>query len=386
MNYSSIFVAAGLSLTLAMPTSLLAADDTDTDEEFKKRVELSKMLKEMRLIRREMPIPPPAGLFGIYHLPEKGQFVAGINFQHHEFSGLLEGSNSVSSAEAVATAPNIFFGDPMQPPTLRIVPKSAKADVAFPFINYTVDEKFSLVALAPLIRKRTILETFNGPGTTSLGTTKVGSDGLGDIKFGFLYTPFKAYDEKGIRKHNLIIDVILSAPTGSIDEEDKILTPMNVMQETRLPYGMQLGSGTWDTLLGVAYWGKEGRWGWGAQYLATLPLESENSEGWRYGDKHEGTGWVSYEWQPTLASSLRLRHEYQDEIHGIDPKIYGPGLGANPGNYGGTRTELLVGINWMYQTARNIGLELSIPVAQDRNGFQLEHDYSLMISWRNAIF
>lgn len=386
MKYNSFLLTAGITLSLAVSTHVLGADDSDADEAYKKRVELSTMLKEMRAVRREMPIPPPAGLFGIYHLPEKGQFVTGINFQHHEFNGLLEGSDSVSSAEAVATAPNIFFGAPMQPPTLRIVPKSAKADVAFPFINYTVDERFSLVALAPLIRKRTKLETFNPPGTTSLGTTTVKSDGLGDIKFGLLYTPFKSYNDKGIRKHNLILDAVLSAPTGSIDEEDKILNPMNIKMNTRLPYGMQLGSGTWDTLLGIAYWGKEGKWGWGAQYLATLPLESENSEGWRYGDKHEGTGWVSYEWLPTLASSLRIRHEYQDEIQGMDPKIFGPGLGANPGNYGGTRTELMVGINWMYQPARNLSLEFSKPISQDRNGFQPDHDYSLMISWRNAIF
>ena len=155
---------------------------------------------------------------------------------------------------------------------------------------------------------------------------------------------------------------------------------------TQLTYGMPLGSGPWDTLLGLAYWGKEGKWGRGAQYLATLSLVSENSEGWRYGDKHEGTGWVSYEWQPTLASSIRLRHEYQDEIQGMDSKIFGPGLGANPGNYGGTRTELMIGINWMYKPARNLSLEFSKSVNQDRNGFQPDHDYSLMISWRNAIF
>ncbi|MEW8052910.1 MAG: hypothetical protein AB2792_09380 [Candidatus Thiodiazotropha sp.] len=386
MKYCSVITIASIILSLAMPSYVLAINDIEADEAYKKRVELSNMLKKMRAVRREMPIPPPAGLFGIYHLPEKGQFVAGINLQHHEFNGLLKGSDSVSTAEAVATAPNIFFGAPMQPPTLRIVPKRAKADVAFPFINYTMDARYSLVALAPLIRKRTELETFNAPGTTSLGTTTVGTDGLGDIKFGLLYSPFKAYDEKGIRKHNLIIDTVLSAPTGSIDEEDKILNPMNAMVKTRLPYGMQLGSGTWDALLGLAYWGKEGKWGWGLQYLATLPLESENSEGWRYGDKYEATGWVSYEWKPTLASSVRLRHEYQDEIHGMDPNIFGPGLGANPDNYGGTRTELMIGVNWMYKSARNLSLEFAKPIDQDRNGYQPDHDYSLMISWRNAIF
>lgn len=384
MNYSSILTTASIALALILPSISFAADDSD--EAYAKRAALSKKIKQMREIRREMPVPPPSGLFGIYHLPEKGQFVAGINFQNHKFSGLIEGSDSVSAETVVKTAPNIFFGAPMQPPTLRVVPQSAEANIIFPFINYTVHENFSLVALAPLISKKTVLETFNGPGTASLGTTTVKADGLGDIKFGFLYTPLKVHDDKGVRTHNVILDVVLSAPTGSIDEEDKILTPANTMMNTRLPYGMQLGSGTWDTLLGVAYWGKSDKWGWGAQYLATIPLESENSEGWSYGDKHEGTGWVSYEWKPQLASSLRLRHEYQNEIEGMDSKIYGPGLGANPDNYGGTITEFMIGTNWMYKPARNLSLELSKPIAQDRNGVQLEKDYSIMISWRNAIF
>jgi len=66
--------------------------------------------------------------------------------------------------------------------------------------------------------------------------------------------------------------------------------------------------------------------------------------------------------------------------------IYGPGLGANPANYSGTKTELIAGINWMYKPGRNISLEFSVPVSQDRNGHQLEQDYSLMISWRNVFF
>ena len=271
----------------------------------------------------------------------------------------------------------------MQPPTLRVVPKSAEANVIFPFVNYAISDQIALVALAPLIKKKTVLETFAGGNPTmSLGTNTVTTSGLGDIKFGAL---FKVYNSAG-NKHNVIIDAVLNAPTGSIKEEDTNLTPMNTLVKTRLAYGMQLGSGTWDALVGVAYWGMDKKWGWGAQYLATIPLESENSEGWRYGDKHEGTAWLSYAWEPTFNGSVRLRMEQQGRIKGIDPKIYGPGLGANTDNYGGTRTELALGANWMYSPAHNISLEYAKPVAQDRNGVQAEHDQSIMISWRNAFF
>ncbi|QKQ25935.1 hypothetical protein [Candidatus Reidiella endopervernicosa] len=95
---------------------------------------------------------------------------------------------------------------------------------------------------------------------------------------------------------------------------------------------------------------------------------------------------MSYEWNPDLATSIRLRGESQDEINGIDPNIYGPGLGANPDNYGGTRTELGVGINWMPVLANNLSVELLLPLNQDRNGVQAEHEFSVAVSWRKGFF
>ena len=376
-------LSASLALACIMPTIALAVDDQGGSSTLEQRRALSNRIKQLRALRKKLPIPVPSGLFGIYAFPERGQGVAGINYQHHEFDGLIEGNDSVSAETVVTTAPNRFFGNPMQPPTLRVVPKSAQADVIFPFANFAINDRFALVALAPLIRKKTVLETFAGPvGTTSLGTNTVTSEGLGDIKFG---TIFKAYNSDDYN-HNVLIDAVLSAPTGSITKEDYNLTPMNTKEKTRLAYGMQLGSGTWDALLGVVYWGKQNQWGWGAQYLATIPLESENSEGWRFGDKHEGTAWVSYEWQPDLVTSLRLRGETQDEIHGIDPKIYGPGLGANPDNYGGERVEIGFGINWMPAVANNLSLEVLVPIHQDRNGVQAEHEFSVALSWRTGFF
>ncbi|MCM8857854.1 MAG: hypothetical protein LC541_15935 [Candidatus Thiodiazotropha sp.] len=267
-------LSTSLALACIIPSYALAVgDDQDSSSTLEQRRALSNRIKQLRALRKKLPIPVPSGLFGIYAFPEKGQGVAGINYQHHEFDGLIQGSKSVSAETVVTSAPNRFFGNPMQPPTLRVVPESARADVIFPFANFAINDHFALVALAPLIRKETVLETFSGGGgINSLGTNTVTTKGLGDIKFG---TIFKAYnsDDYG---HNMLFDAVLSAPTGSITEEDYNLTPMNTKVKTRLAYGMQLGSGTWDAVVGVVYWGKQKQWGWGAQYLATIPLESEN--------------------------------------------------------------------------------------------------------------
>ncbi len=388
MKISKTLLAAGCVVGLALPAAAPAgAEDAAAQDremsDFEKRRALAQRIRKLRELRRRLPHPVPSGLFGIYAFPEPGQGVMGINAQHHEFDGLIMGSDSVSAETVVTTVPNRFFGDPMQPPTLRVVPTHAEADVIFPFANFAVNERFALVGLIPLVRKKTTLETFAGPaGTTSLGTNTVEAQGLGDIKFG---TIIKAWHSEDYH-HNILIDLGLSAPTGSIKEEDVQLTPMNTRVKARLAYGMQLGTGTWDGFFGLVYWGKEKNWGWGAQYLATIPLESENSEGWRYGDKHELSAWLSYSWNPDWVASVRIRGETQDEIHGMDPQIYGPGLGADPDNYGGQRVEVGFGLNWMPIPANNVSLELLLPVHQDRNGVQAEHDFSLAFSWRHGFF
>jgi len=371
-----------IPLASALPQQVVAESDDGTGRStYEQRLALSKQIKELRKTRKQLPVPVPSGLFGIFKFPEPGQGAVGVNVQHHAFNGLIQGTDSVSAEEVVTTVPNRFFGDPGQPPTLRVVPREASADVLYPFANFALSDRFALVALAPMLRKRTVLETFaGGVGTNSLGTTTVESKGLGDIKFGTLVKAFSSDDNQ----HNIIVDAVLSAPTGSITQEDYKLTPANTLVKARLAYGMQLGSGTWDGLFGLAYWGKQDAWGWGAQYLATIPLESENSEGWRYGDKHEGTAWISYNWSADLVTSMRLRAETQDQIHGIDPAIYGPGLGGDPDNYGGERVELGLGVNWMPVPANNISLEVLLPIHQDRNGVQSEHDFSLAFSWRTV--
>jgi len=235
MKSGKVLLLSSLVLALASPVYAqpVEEDEDKKDEmsEFEKRRALSERIKKLRKLRQKLPHPVPSGLFGIYAFPEKGQGVAGINYQHHEFEGLIQGSNSVSPETVVTTVSNRFFGNPMQPPTLRVVPRKAKADVIFPYANFTINDKFSLVGLVPLIRKETVLETYAGSaGTNSLGTTTVTSEGLGDIKVGTIY---KAYNSEGFR-HNFLIDAVVSIPTGSITEEDYNLTPMNTKVKTRL--------------------------------------------------------------------------------------------------------------------------------------------------------
>lgn len=112
------------------------------------------------------------------------------------------------------------------------MPKSAKADVMYPFANFAINDKVAVVVLVPLIRKETVLETFNPMGTASIGTNTVTSEGLGDIKFGAIFRAYNGEDNV----HNVVIDAVLSAPTGSITEEDmQLRLPLERRQKHTWP-------------------------------------------------------------------------------------------------------------------------------------------------------
>ena len=96
-NKNTFLLIAGLSLSFALPTYSFAAETETTEEDaYATRLALANEIKKYRAMRKELPIPPPAGLFGVYAFPEEGQYVVGLNMQQFKFSGMLQGSDSIS--------------------------------------------------------------------------------------------------------------------------------------------------------------------------------------------------------------------------------------------------------------------------------------------------
>ncbi len=180
--------------------------------------------------------------------------------------------------------------------------------------------------------------------------------------------------------HQVHVNAGLSLPTGSIDEEDDILTPTGERPTQRLPYPMQLGSGTFDLMPEITYKGRSGDIGWGAQYLATIRL-GDNDEDYSLGDIHQITGWGSYSWNPAVSASLRLTARTIARVDGIDPQIVAPVQTADPDFQGGDRVDLGLGLNFSGQSGSWRGLraaiEIGLPVHQDLNGPQMETDWML---------
>lgn len=325
------------------------------------------------------PVPPS---MMSDHVHGKGEWMVSYRFMRMEMEGNRDGTDSLSPSEISGEVPNRFAGVPGQPATLRIVPTEMTMDMHMLGFMAKITDWATLMIMGNYIEKEMDHITFSGADPNlELGRFTTSSSGIGDTKLSLLFQP---YNEG---QHKLVVKAGLSLPTGSIDEEDTILAPNNMNMRVRLPYAMQLGSGTYDLEPAVTYSGHSHKFGWGSQARAVIRT-GRNNEGYTLGDKLSLTGWGSYAFTSTLSSSLGLTAETEDSIQGIDSEIVGPVQTADPRNYGGERVSAEIGFTYTGQNGWMEGHSLSagfiLPVYQDLNGPQMERDYSFLLGYRKA--
>ena len=165
--------------------------------------------------------------FATDHTLSKGDWLLGYAYMYMDMPGQQDGTNKLSKSE--------FFSDfsfPVQPLWMTM-------EMHMFHVMYAFTDKLTFMTMIPFVQNEMKHEL--GPMTMMPGVTfKTQSVGLGDVEILAHYT---AYDKDWNR---IIPRVGLRIPTGSIDETDS--TPMG---EVRLPYPMQLGSGTWDFEIGA---------------------------------------------------------------------------------------------------------------------------------------
>lgn len=318
----------------------------------------------------------PIGVMGD-HMHAKGEWMVSYRFMRMYMEGNRDGTDQLTNDEIVTTIANRFAGQAGQPNTLRVVPVDMAMNMHMFGAMYAPTDWLTLMVMGNYIEKDMDHITYmGGAGTNIRGTFETRTSGLGDTKASGL---FRLYNDG---RHHLHFNAGVSLPTGSIDERDDILTPAGATPNVRLPYAMQLGTGTLDLLPGLTYTGHEGPFGWGAQYMAEIRL-GDNDEGYSWGNKHKITSWLSYGWQSNITTSLRISAETESEIDGIDDQIVLPVQTADPDNYGGERLEAGFGVSYQpdisWMRGQSIAAEVTVPVYQDLNGPQMERDYSATV-------
>lgn len=211
--------------------------------------------------------------------------------------------------------------------------------------------------------------------------------------------------------------ISLSLPTGSIEEKVKMVMPLGGTHNTRAPYQLQLGSGTFDVLPSITYAAKVNHLAWKTQATYTYHL-GRNSEGYAFGDKIEWDNSLHFNFSKKLSTLLRGKFLWQDKIGGEDSRILqkmsaptapvagappvgdhgdhgdgGSGSGPQsltspdtaPNGQGGAEFDLLWGMTFLPLKNHLLGFEIGIPVYQDLNGPQMNTHLLINFSYQ-AVF
>ena len=314
------------------------------------------------------------------HRHKQGEWMLSYRYMYMDMSGNRDGTDGISPDDIVSTVANPFG----TPPTLRVVPTDMPMQMHMVGGMYGLSDRITLMAMGMYTSLEMDHITYQGmAGTTQLGNFTTETNGIGDTTIGAII----GLDDGSYEHRQINLGLALSLPTGSITETDQILTPMGTTPTPRLPYPMQLGSGSFDLKPSLTGFSRIGKWNYGAQASAVIRLD-DNDEGYTLGDRFEATSWLAYEAQPWISVSGRLKAASIGQIDGDDAAIRAPVQTADPDNHGGETLEALFGVNLAGQTGwqkgHRIAAEIGLPLYRDLNGPQLETDLTFTLGWQKA--
>lgn len=297
------------------------------------------------------------------HTHKSGEWMFSYRYGRMEMDGNRDGTHSVSTAE--------IHQDFM------LAPLEMTMEMHMFGAMYGISDEVTLMAMVPY--KDLEMEMLTRPMSMGMMPAnykfKTRSKGFGDIKVSALWNLMHADSS------SLHATIGMGIPTGSIKKKDD--NAMGI--RARMPYMMQLGSGTFDPILGLTYVNKKDQWSFGMQTLNTFRL-GKNDEGYQLGNEYTATTWAGYNLNHNISLSLRIDAKAWEDIDGQDDELnvmMAPT--ARTDLRGGERVDGLVGINYLHHSGHRLALELGLPLHQDLDGPQMETDYRLMLGWQYAL-
>jgi len=291
------------------------------------------------------------------HLHEKGGWMFSYHYMNMEMEGNLDGTSSVSPQEIFAEG-------------FMVAPLSMTMEMHMFGAMYGINDSVSLMVMVPYLKNE--MDHVNMANV--FFTTQ--SEGLGDVEVSTTIGLSTKQDSQ------LLLNAGVSLPTGSIDERDDIPG----MNNAKLPYPMQLGSGTYDLLLGLTFTAHAKKWAWGGQAMATLRTGT-NDNAYTLGDQVELSGWLINQFATSHNALVKLSYIDTANIDGADPEL-NPNMvpTADPLRRAGKRADVTLGYTFSgthdFLRGQNIAFEYSVPVYQNLEGPQLEMDRILSILWQ----
>lgn len=300
----------------------------------------------------------PIGVMGD-HLHPTGEWMASYRFMFMRMSENFDGTHSISDAEVLGSG-------------YMVSPTDMDMEMHMIGLMYAPSERLTLMAMFHYLdlsmnHVRSDMAVMNMGGPKRFNTS---SRGMGD-------TTLTALFRVSQNSHQVVhagLGVIL--PTAETDKSDVIPGPGN----TRLPYPMQLGAGSWGLAPSITINSHHGLWSWGAQASAKIYLD-DNDEGYRLGNRAEATVWAARQLSDQASLTVRTAFSTWEDIHGRDKNLLPlPVPTADPDLRGGSQLDVAVGLKLLSPShAIEFGIEAGVPVWQDLDAPQLGTDWFLTL-------
>ena len=296
---------------------------------------------------------PPIGVFG-EAVHDSGEIKFSYRLQVENRAGLVEGRDRIQPGPV-----EVAYED-------GSIPVSFRSYAHVMELTWKPSDAITLFVTLPFY-ERTLDQYVASTGVRYRRSVR----GFGDAVLNSLYRVF------GNELHRVHLNLGLSLPSGSTNESAE--APAGSLQ--RLPYIMQLGTGTLALEPGFTYNGLYRRTTWGAQVLGVLQAGT-NSEGYKVGNRYSFSGWVGRRWKPWLRTSFRVHWQQWFDATGADDQL-DPLLSplADPTLQAGERLDALFAVDFYVGGGRFKGMRISVeaglPAFQDLDGPQLRTEWLL---------
>lgn len=293
----------------------------------------------------------PISIMGA-HMHSKGSVMLSYRYMPMWMKGNLQSTDDISNDDIYQN--------------YMVAPQKMQMNMHMISVMYAPSNDITIMIMGNYISNSMDLKTKMGTDFT----TK--SDGFGDIVLAGLV---KIVNNK---KHSLHGNLGVSIPTGNIDQRDA--TPM--MHDAQLAYPMQLGSGTWDPILGLTYSWQSETFFWGVQPKYTFRL-TENSKNYTFGNRFDVVGWGAVKISDHFSFSASLSYFDKQKLEGVDADLDPMMMPLfNTANSG--RSQLDFGFGASFYVPKGIlknlrvATEAKVPIYQKLNGVQMKN--TLMVT------
>jgi hypothetical protein len=313
----------------------------------------------------------PAGVM-ISHIHNKNEWMVSYRYMSMEMNGLLSGTQQKNKSD-------VFVNYLMSPEKMRM-------DMHMVMAMYGVTNRFTIMTMlnynittmSMSMLETTAMSHMSGMHMNDMNMSPImKTSGISDLKLHLLYGLIKGLN------HQLLLSTGFSFPTGNIDLKGK---PNDMIySDKRLPYAMQLGSGSFDILPCVNYLYQQKKIAFSIQGSGVVRTRYNNI-GYKWGNEATLNSWFAYQWFNIFSTSVRLEGNIAGKIKGYDPTLYYYNEpSSNPFNYGEKRLNCFIGSGIQFKKGlvknSRLGIEYGLPLYQSLNGTQMKLKQTLYASW-----